>query len=394
MTIPITRPCFGQEELIAIQKPLERGWVLQGPFVREFEERFAAFSGARFAIATTSCTAALHIAVASQGLKPAQEVIVPAFTWISTPNVVEYMGAKPVFCDIDLDTFNIDSSAARALITSRTTGIIPVHLFGLCAEMETICEIAGKQGIWVIEDAACALGASYRGRHAGTFGTAGCFSFHPRKSITTGEGGMITTQQEDIDGLARSLRDHGASQSHPKSEDAASLLPEFPRLGFNYRMTDIQGALGCAQLQRAAWILGERARRAKLYDELLTDVPWLRPPITPDGHVHAYQAYVCLFCPDAPSAQNIERLHGQRNHVMKELTARGIATRPGTHAPPTLDYYAKKYSLRPEQFPNACLAERLTITLPLYPDMTDAEQATVCSTLREIMDRSRTGSRQ
>jgi len=206
MKIPISKPLFGPEELRAVQLPLESGWVAQGVFVRQFEEKFSAFTAARFAIATSSCTTALHVAVAALDLKPGDEVIVPAFTWVSTPNVVEYMGAKPIFCDIDLSTFNIDPSQIESLISPRTVGMIPVHLFGLCADMELIQEIAEKHSMWVVEDAACALGAWYRGRHAGTFGEMGCFSFHPRKSITTGEGGMITTAHQRFDRAARILR--------------------------------------------------------------------------------------------------------------------------------------------------------------------------------------------
>ena len=213
MKIPITKPFFGHEEKQAVQLPLESGWVVQGTFVRKFEEKFSIFTGAHFSIATTSCTTALHVAVTALGLKPGDEVIVPAFTWVSTPNVVEYMGAKPIFCDIDLHTFNIDIDQIETLITSKTVGIIPVHLFGLCADMDPILNMAKKHHLWVIEDAACAFGAWYHGQHAGTFGEIGCFSFHPRKSITTGEGGMITTAKAEIDRLSRMLRDHGASQT-------------------------------------------------------------------------------------------------------------------------------------------------------------------------------------
>jgi perosamine synthetase len=211
--IPITKPVFGEAELLAIQRPVESGWVVQGPFVRQFEERFAACTGAPHCVATSSCTTALHLAVAVLGLRPGAEVIVPAFTWVATANVVEYMGATPIFCDVDLDTFNIDPRRLEALITPRTVGLIPVHLFGLCADMEPILAIARGHQLWVVEDAACAFGARYQGRHAGTFGEMGCFSFHPRKSITTGEGGMITTENAAWQRLARSLRDHGASRS-------------------------------------------------------------------------------------------------------------------------------------------------------------------------------------
>jgi perosamine synthetase len=383
--IPITKPFFDKPELEAVLKPLESGWVVQGPYVREFEEKFSAFTGARFAVASSSCTAALHIAVAALGLKPGDEVIVPAFTWVSTPNVVEYMGATPVFCDVDLGTFNIDARQVEALITPRTVGIIPVHLFGLCADLDPILALARTHRLWVVEDAACALGARYRGRHAGTFGEMGCFSFHPRKSITTGEGGMITTSREELDRAARSLRDHGASRSDLARHEGndAFLLSDYECLGFNYRMTDIQGALGSAQMDRAEWILAQRARRARLYDDMLAGIEWLATPRVPGGYVHGYQAYVCLFRPEAPTLANADRLHQRRNELMRRLEARGIATRQGTHAPVTLGYYAGKYQLRREHFARAYMADRLSLALPLYAQMTDAEQEEVCRSLLE-----------
>ncbi len=384
--IPITKPFFGPEEEAAIRVPLHTGWVVQGPFVKEFEEKFSAFTESPFSIATSSCTTALHIAVAALGLNPSDEVIVPAFTWISTANVVEYMGAKPVFCDIDLSTFNIDVAAIEGLITPRTVGIIPVHLFGLCAEMQPIEEIARKHDLWVVEDAACGFGAQYHGKHAGTFGEMGCFSFHPRKSVTTGEGGMITTQREDFDRLARTLRDHGASRSDLSRHTgkAGFLLSEYNHLGYNYRMTDIQGALGCAQMDRAAWIMETRSQLAQHYNQLLT-LEWLKTPRVPTGFVHGYQAYVCLFCPEEPTLDNVGRLHRQRNELMMQLETQGIATRQGTHAPVLQGYYTEKYALRPEQFPNAYLADRLGLTLPLYAQMTEAEQALVCQSLQQIV---------
>ena len=385
--IPITKPFFGAEEEAAILAPLRSGWVVQGPFVRQFEEKFSAFTESRFSIATSSCTTALHIAVAALGLKPGDEVIVPAFTWISTANVVEYMGAKPVFCDIDLSTFNIDVGQIEGLITPRTVGIIPVHLFGLCAEMQLIQEVAQKHNLWVVEDAACAFGAQYHGKYAGTFGEMGCFSFHPRKSITTGEGGMITTQREDFDQLARVLRDHGASRSDLSRHTgkAGFLLSEYNHLGYNYRMTDIQGALGCAQMDRAAWILETRSQRAQHYNQLLAEVEWLETPIVPDGFVHGYQAYVCLFRPEDPTLDNADRLYQQRNELMTHLETKGIATRQGTHAPVLQGYYTEKYALRLEQFPNAYLADRLGLTLPLYAQMTEIEQALVCQSLQQVI---------
>jgi dTDP-4-amino-4,6-dideoxygalactose transaminase len=293
------------------------------------------------------------------------------------------MGAQPIFCDIDLQTFNIDPSKIELLITPRTVGIIPVHLFGLCADMDAVLDIAHQHGLWVVEDAACAFGGWYHGHHAGTFGDMGCFSFHPRKSITTGEGGMITTGREDLATLSSSLRDHGASRTDlaRHTSKAAFLLSEYNYVGYNYRLTDIQGALGCAQMERAEWILAERTQRAQRYDRALAEVAWLTPPVVPEGYVHGYQAYVCLFRPDEPTLASVARLHEERNDLMLQLEEQGIATRQGTHAPVILGYYAEKYGLRPEQFPNAYLADRLSLALPLYPQMTDDEQDAVITAL-------------
>jgi dTDP-4-amino-4,6-dideoxygalactose transaminase len=265
-------------------------------------------------------------------------------------------------------------------------GIIPVHLFGLCADMEPILEIAKKHKLWVVEDAACGFGASYHGRHAGTFGEMGCFSFHPRKSITTGEGGMITTALPKFDRLCRIFRDHGASRTDyvRVSRKSAYLLADFNHLGYNYRLTDIQAAIGCAQMKKANWILAERSRRAKIYDETLADVDWLETPAVADGYVHGYQAYVCLFRPQEPNLNNVTAINRKRNELMADLESKGIATRQGTHAPVIQGYYADKYGLKPEEFPNAYIADRLSITLPLYAQMTEAEQDFVLSELQKM----------
>jgi perosamine synthetase len=387
MTIPITKPFFGPEELRAVQEPLETGWVVQGPFVKRFEDKFSHFTGAAHSIATSSCTTALHIAVAALALKPGDEVIVPAFTWVATANVVEYMGAKPVFCDVDLDTFNISTDRVEALITDRTAGIIPVHLFGLCADMTPILETARRHGLWVVEDAACGLGAWYGGTHAGTLGDMGCFSFHPRKSITTGEGGMITTAQDEHDAACRSLRDHGASRSdHQRhSESGGFLLSDYDLLGYNYRMTDIQGALGCAQMERVGWILERRRLVAERYDEMLAGLDWLQTPVVPDGSVHGYQSYVCMFRPEQPTIKNVERLHARRNELMQRMEADGIATRQGTHAAHLQGFYRQKYDIAPHDFPNAWIADRLSLSLPMYAQMTEAEQDDVVAGLKRAV---------
>jgi dTDP-4-amino-4,6-dideoxygalactose transaminase len=384
MTIPITKPFFGPEELRAVQEPLEKGWVVQGPYVKEFEDRFSTFTGAAHSVATSSCTTALHVAMAALGLKPGDEVIVPAFTWIATANVVEYMGAKPVFCDIDLATFNMSTDRIDALVTERTVGIIPVHLFGLCADMSPILDAARRHKLWVVEDAACALGGWYGEAHAGTMGDMGCFSFHPRKSITTGEGGMITTGHAKLDELCRSLRDHGASRSdHQRhTESSGFLLSEYDVLGYNYRMTDIQGALGCAQIDRVVWILERRRLIAERYDEMLADLNWLQTPQVPHGSVHGYQSYVCLLRPEQPTPENVNRLHEQRNQLMARMESDGVATRQGTHAAHLQGYYRQKYGIAPDDFPNAWFADRLSVSLPIYVQMTEAEQDEVVGALK------------
>ncbi len=388
MSIPITKPFFGPEELRAVQIPLESGWVVQGPFVREFEQRFGAFTGATHAAATSSCTTALHLAVAALGLAAGDEVVVPAFTWVATANVVEYMSARPVFADIRLETFNVDPDAVARAITGKTRGIIPVHLFGLCADMPALGSIARAHSLWVVEDAACSFGGWTNGKHSGTFGDAGCFSFHPRKSITTGEGGMVTTSRRDLHEKICSLRDHGATKTDRERHEQAGafLLASYPHLGYNYRLTDIQGALGCAQMARAQTLLDGRARVARAYAERLSGLDWLALPATPVGDRHGWQSYVCLFRPDPPSLNNVARLHAKRNALMLRLEAQGIATRQGTHAPVMQDFYARKYQIKPEDFPNAYLADRLTLSLPLFPQMTDGEIDAVVSALARAID--------
>jgi perosamine synthetase len=387
--IPIARPSFGPRERELVDEVLQSGWVVQGPFVREFERRFEEYTGVRHAVATTSCTTALHLAIEILGAGPGDEVIVPAFTWVATPNAVVYAGATPRFCDVDLATFNIDVADVEGLVSERTVGIVAVHLFGLCAEMDALRKIAGAHGLWLLEDAACAFGASYRGRPAGTLGDAACFSFHPRKSVTTGEGGMFTTDRDDHAQLARSLRDHGASPTPQQRDEGPRphVFPAFDELGFNYRMTDLQGALGCAQMERAGWILEQRRERAARYDELLADCDWLDKPVTPEGDLHGYQAYVCLFRPEEPSMANVDSLEARRNAIMDALADAGIATRPGTHAPVEAGYYIREHGLESVAFPRAHLAERLTIALPLYPDMTDDDQDRVCRELVQAFER-------
>lgn len=377
---------FDESDLALIQEPLKSGWVVQGKFVKEFESQFGELSGSRYNLATTSCTSALHIVMAALGIGPGDEVLVPAFTWIATANCVEYVGATPVFVDVDLRTFNIDVSQIEARITPRTRAIIPVHLFGLLADMDPIMDLARRHELHVVEDAACAFDSWHRGRHAGTFGDFGCFSFHPRKAITTGEGGMITTQSAERAELCASLRDHGASRSdfQRHHQKASFLLAEYPHLGYNFRMTDIQGALGVAQMRKAARIMAGRRAAAARYDELLADIRWLQLPHRHPDYVHGYQSYVCLYEPELATLERHADALERRNAVMAALEEQQIITRQGTHSAAHTRYYSEKYGIAPSHFPNAYVAERLSLTLPLYADMTESESEQVVDALQRL----------
>jgi len=379
MNVPIARTNLLDSEIQSVIAPLESGWLVQGPKVQAFESKWSTFTGSENSLAVTSCTTALHLSLAALGFGPGDEAIVPAFTWISTANVVEHLGGKVVFCDIDPLTFNIDVSQIESKISPKTKAILPVHLFGLSADMSPINEIAKRYNLWVIEDAACGFGAKYHGAHVGTLGTTGCFSFHPRKAITTGEGGMVTTSDSDLADKIRCLRDHGATMSDLQRHLGAKpyLLADHPEAGYNQRMTDFQGALGSAQMDRAAEIVAERQRLAGVYDQAFADLDWLRTPACSEGYQHGYQSYPCMFRPDDLSLSNVKAVNSARNVWMEALQKVGISTRPATHAVHMLSYYKNKYDIRPTDFPNAYISNDCSISLPLFHGMSEAEQAYV-----------------
>lgn len=372
VNIPITKPYLGAEELEALKDPLSSGWLTQGPQVRRFEEAFARSVGALYAVSCTSCTTALHLALAGFSFGPGDEVIVPSFTFVASANAIEYTGATPVFVDIDLATFNIDPARARAAVTARTKAIMPVHLFGLAADMAPVVDIARDHRLKVIEDAACGAGTRYQGKAVGTIGDAGCFSFHPRKVITTGEGGMVATSDGALAERLTILRSHGAAVSDlERHRGTGFALPSYDRIGFNYRMSDLQAAVGVVQLGRLEWITAERRRRAQRYTDAFSTLAGLTCPVEPPGYVHGYQSYVVLVT--APLS---------RDDMAARLATEGIATRQGTHAVHTLGVYAAKYGLKPADFPNALAADRQSLALPLYPQMTDEEQDYVIARVR------------
>lgn len=375
MKIPIAKTAFIKKDLDSILKPLKSGWVVQGHFVREFEKKWSEFTGAENSVAVSSCTTAIHLSLSALGVKPGDEVIVPSFTWIATANAVEYLNAKPVFCDINLDTFNMDLESIESLITKKTKAVIPVHLFGLPVNMYMLNEISQKYNLIVVEDAACGFGAKLNNIHVGNFGSAGCFSFHPRKAITTGEGGMITSNNNALSVKLRSMRDHGAMIAENKNNLARKpyLLPEFPHLGYNYRMTDIQASIGSTQMDRAKRIFEKRNKIALKYIKELDSVEWLDKPFTDKQYTHGFQAFVCLFKNKKITPGNIDNVNFQRNKFMDYLYNKGISTRPGTHAVHNLKYYKDKYNINPMSLPNSYIADKCSIAFPIFPSLKNDE---------------------
>src|SRR3984885_1936238 len=363
----LTEPSFDETEIEMLRVCLSSKWVTQGPLTERFEKLIAEKHQVKHALACTSCTAALHLAALALKLGPGDEVVVPAFTWVTSAHAAEYVGAKAVFADIDLATYNIDPRALEAAITPKTRAIVAVHLFGLAAPMDEIRSIANRYGLAVIEDAACAIGTTYKNTLVGGIGAIGCFSFHPRKAVTTGEGGAVTTNRDDLAALVRSQRNHGATGLPDASvEDHGPwTMATFDNRGFNLRLSDIQAAVGVAQMAKLDRLLAERRRLGRRYTELLAAINSIAKPTCGDSEGHVYQSSVSRI---------LDGGRKSRNDVMAALAAQKIQTRPGTHAVHRLGYYKNKYGWRQEQFPNAALAEDTTITLPFFPRMTEGEQ--------------------
>jgi dTDP-4-amino-4,6-dideoxygalactose transaminase len=348
--IPLLRPFFDSEELEEIQKVLESGWVSQGPKVKEFENKVADYLGVKYAIAVANCTSALHLSSLSLSIKQGDEVLVADYTFPATGHSVLYCGAKPVFVDVDLRTYNINPELIEGKITERTKAIIPVHTFGQTADMDRIKEISEKYDIKVIEDAACAFGAQYKGRYAGTIGDIGCFSFQARKGITTGEGGMVVTNNEDLAQRIRKLSIFGMRNVWDVERTDEFVIPEFVNIGYNYKMSDIAAAIGVAQLKKLEKITKRKIELAKYWDEKLQEIEDIEAPFVKKNVKHIFQSYVALLNPNI-----------KRNKLIQELMQKGVQTQIGTYASHIQPVYNSK-----EQCPNSLEVFNRSLALPMY----------------------------
>jgi len=378
MSIPLTRPVLGEAEERAVLEVLRSGWLVQGPKVAELERVVAGLVGARHAVATSNCTTALHLALILHGIGAGDEVIVPSFTFIATANAVTYTGATPVFADIDPSTYNLDPDAVNAAITPRTKAIMPVHQIGLAADMDRLHAIARQHGTVLIEDAAPALGATYRGRPVGGLGNTACFSFHPRKAVTTGEGGMITTDDGALAERARLLRAHGMSVSDLARHQARRvIIEEYQDIGYNYRMSDVHAAIGIEQLKRLPSILAQRCELAERYTAAFSDLEGVQLPFSSGETPHTYQSYMIQLRAGAGST---------RERLMDELLAAGIPTRRGVMAIHREPVYRKRCGS--VSLPVTETAAATTVLIPLYAGMTDGEQEYVIDHVRRALGRS------
>lgn len=368
--IPITQLDLGAAEAEAAARVVASGWVAQGPQVQAFERAVAEYVGARFAVAVSSGTDALHLALLAWGIGPGDEVIVPSLSFVATANAVVHCGAQPVFADVDLATYNLDPKNAAQAITGRTKALMPVHQLGLPADLTPLRHLAQTHHLLLLEDAACAFGAQYQGQPiGGAQSQACCFSFHPRKIITTGEGGMITTQQAQVAERLQQLRNQGASlAAHARQSQSQCHDPQYPLKGFNARLTDIQAAIGVQQMSRLPQLLARRQALARRYQELLATIPGIQLPQVPRGRDHAFQSYMIRVLPPL-----------DRDRVMEVLAQDHIASRPAVTAIHQLRAYQDHPLSVP--LPNTETLARQGMMLPLFPSMTERQQERVAQVL-------------
>lgn len=347
-------PLLDHRELEEIEKVLQTGFLTQGPKVAEFEDLVKKMIGVEYAFATSSCTTALHLSLAALDIQPGDEVLVQDFTFPATANVVVQQGAVPVLVDINLDTFTIDLDDLEKKISPKTRAIIPVDTFGCSVDMDPINEIAARSGIPVLEDAACAFGTTYKERYCGSLSTLGCFSFHPRKAITTGEGGMILTDDHQLAQRISMLRSHGGIRT--------GYWFEYQEAGFNYRLSDVQGAMGIAQMEKVPYILARKRELAASLTKRLSTVKGIRTPVEPEWGGHVYQSYVVLVD---------EWIN--RDDLIRRLRNQDIECTIGTYACHDQPFFQRTYGYHTGQLQNSHAAFTRSVALPLYPQLTGSD---------------------
>lgn len=365
--IPLMVPDIRDEDIQEVVEVLKSGMLVQGKYVNLLEDRFAGFVGTKYAVAVSNGTASLHIALKAHGIGAGDEVIVPAFSYIATANVVELVGATPIFVDIEASTFNLDVNKIEEKITSKTKAIIPVHEFGLPCDIDSVIGLAKKYNLIVIEDAACGLGSKLNDLHVGSFAQAGSFSFHPRKAITGGEGGMLVTNDEELAEKFRILRNHGIS--------TRTSTMDFVDAGFNYRMTDIQAALIYSQFQRLSTSLQYKEQLAHLYSEKLANHPLIQIPFVPESATHSWQSYHLLL------EEGVDR-----DKLIDDLKNAGVGSNLGAQCIPHQTYYQQKYHYNcKEEFPNALKSFERGLVLPLYERLESNNIGYISDTLKRIL---------
>lgn len=378
--LPVSLPMIEQEEIDEVVDSLKSGWITTGPKVSQFEDKFKHNVGAPYAVAVNSGTAALHIAYLTAGIEPGDEVITTPLTFAATVNMILLVGAKPVLVDIDPATLNIDPKGIEKAITPKTKAIVPVHFAGLACEMEEISQIAEKQGLIVIEDAAHALGTEYRGQKIGSISPFTCFSFHPMKNITTGEGGMVTARSEEQAEKLRLYRFHGIDKDAWKRYDKkGSAMYGVHELGFKYNMLDLQAAIGLHQLDKLEIFNVRRQSLAQFYHDKLKEIDLLTlPPVGPKDNLHAWHIYPVQF--------DLDRIGKDRETIMNEFKEENIGT--GVHyvAIHEHPFFAKALGYKPGDFPHTEKVSRRVLSLPLYPKMTDQDAADVVAAVKRVLE--------
>ncbi len=368
--VVLGQPTVGDEELAAIAAVFESGWLAgAGPACRAFEERFAATAGTRFALTTSNCGSALHLALLTAGVRPGDEVIVADYTFPATGHSVMYAGATPVFADVRPDIWTVDPAAVEAAITPRTTGILAVDVAGQPADYDELRAIADRHGLFLVEDAACAAGATYRGRAAGSLADVAAFSFHGRKGITAGEGGALTTDDEQRAALARKLHTYGIEPAISREGSAELPIPSFDQLGWNYRLSDIQAAIMSVQLTRLPALLAVRRQVADGYGKLLADLDGVTLPVELPDREHPWQAYIVTVDPAI-----------DRDAVALRLRRRGVQCNFGTYSSHLQPLYGHR-----QVCPVSADLFRRHLAIPMHANLTGEQVERVATALREVV---------